>query len=268
MHNPCYTHYQVVDEHSYVCHNSDLTCPQVVVLIDEYDTPLNKAKTDADRDELQKLYISFFTVLKGRSADIRLTYVTGIKWVGLTGIYGGANHLADLTYEPEYMALCGATEAEVQGMAAHYSPHTPLSSTEVEELQQYYGGYSWDLHNASSIRPKLYNAYSMTMYFSSSRYKKPYWTDTGPTDALFRMFPKMSTLVLPLNVTAYYFQMRLIDDAEDQSYQSVARTLVEAGYATISRVFGSDDKIEIDYANDEIRQALSREVQRRALKQQ
>ena len=243
-------------------------CIQVVVLIDEYDTPMNEAKTDTDRNELQDLYIDFFTVLKSRSADIRLTYVTGIKWVGLTDIYGGANHLADLTYEPEYMTLCGATEAEVQGMAAHYSPGTPLSSTEVNELQQYYGGFGWDLYNASDSRPKLYNAYSMTMYFSSGRSKEPYWTDTGPTRALFRMFPKMSTLVLPLNMTAYYFEMRLIDDEKHESYQSLARTLVEAGYATISRVFGSDDKIEIDYANDEIRQAVSKEVKRRALKQQ
>ena len=242
--------------------------PQVVVLIDEYDTPLNKAKTDADRDELQKLYMSFFTVLKAMGSDIRLTYVTGIKWVGLTGTYGGANHIFDLTYDPEYMTLCGATEAEMQGMAAHYSPGTPLSSTDVEELQQYYGGYSWDLYNVLDSSPKLYNAYSLTMYFSSGRYKAPYWTETGPTDALFSMYPKMSSLVLPLNVTAYYFRRRLIEDEKHESYQSLARTLVEAGYATISRVFGSDDMVEIDYANDEIRQALSKEVERRELKKQ
>ena len=93
-------------------HNSDLIYLQVVVLIDEYDTPMNKAKTAA-RDELQDLYIAFFTVLRSKRASIRMTYVTGATLVGLSDMYGGASHLADLTDDPAYRTLSWAIEENI-----------------------------------------------------------------------------------------------------------------------------------------------------------
>lgn len=144
----------------------------------------------------------------------------------------------------------------MQGMAAHYSPGTRLSSTEVKELKVAYNGYSWDLRNASKRRQTVYNAYFLQMYFSSGRVKRPYWTRTA-TKSLFSVYPKLASLVLPLNVTADFLEGRhpITGGTNDESYQYVARALVEAGYATISRVF-RDGTVEIDYPNDEIRQTL------------
>ena len=107
-----------------------------MILIDEYDTPLNKAKSDADRDELQKLYMTFFRVVKAMGSDIQLTYVTGVNRVGLTDIYGGANHLADLTDSSEYTTLCDTTEAELRALAAHYSPGVDYTSAQLIDLKK------------------------------------------------------------------------------------------------------------------------------------
>ena len=111
-------------------------CLQVVVLIDDYDTPLNEAKSDAVRRELQKLYIDFFTVLKAMGSDIRMAYVTGVNWVALSDMYGGANHLADLTDSSEYTTLCDTTEAELRALAAHYSPGVDYTSAQLIDLKK------------------------------------------------------------------------------------------------------------------------------------
>ena len=84
---------------------------------------------------------------------IRLAYVTGIK------SYGSANTFEDITYDPEFMTLYGATEEEVYNMAIHYSSYTPLSSTEIDELKQCYGGYSWDFTDTSDHRNTTFNSY-------------------------------------------------------------------------------------------------------------
>ena len=139
-----------------------------MVLIDEYDRPLNKAKSTTIRSELIDLYQPFFKVIKSMSNDIRLAYVTGIK------SYGSANTFDDITYDPDFMTLYGSTEEEVYNMAVHYSPYTLLLSTEVDELKQCYGGYSWDLTDASDHRNTTFNSYLIQKYFSSGRRKQPY----------------------------------------------------------------------------------------------
>ena len=129
-----------------------MTCLQVVVLIDEYDTPLNEAKTDTDRDKLQDLYMSFFTVLKSRSADILLTYVTGVNRVGLTGIYGGANHLADLTDDPEYRTLSWGIEENIRALEAHFTPG--IDNTTAQPIGRKKGSFNFNdysLTDASSL---------------------------------------------------------------------------------------------------------------------
>jgi hypothetical protein len=68
-------------------HNYDLTYLQVVILIDEYDTPLNEAKSAAARSELIEMYAAFFRVIKSMGSSIRLAYVTGITSYGMAGIY-------------------------------------------------------------------------------------------------------------------------------------------------------------------------------------
>ena len=138
-------------------HNSYLcgVCIQVVVLIDNYDTPMNEAVSDAARSELQKLYIDFFTIIKSMDAYIRLTYVTGVNKVALCDMYGGASHLIDLTNDPEYTTLCGATDSELRALAAHYSPGVDYTSAQLDDLKKkYYGGSSWDPYNS--------NDYSLT----------------------------------------------------------------------------------------------------------
>ena len=105
---------------------------QVVVLIDNYDTPLNKAESDADRGELLRVYVDYFTILKSKLTDIRLAYVTGAK------SYGGIDGFADISTDAEYTTLCDTTEAELRALAAHYNPGINYTSAQLLNLKKKY----------------------------------------------------------------------------------------------------------------------------------
>ena len=184
------------------------------------------------------------------SNDIRLAYVTGIK------SYGSANTFEDIKYDAEFMTLYGSTEEEVYNMARHYSPYAPLSSTEVDELKQYYGGYSWDLNDTSDQRNTTFNSYLIQKYFSSGRRKHPYWINSS-SQSIYNVFPTLSSLILPVNITALslkkWYDPFTVDNGWSEEY--MARAMIEAGYATIIRVYPTGE-VEVGYPNDEIRQAL------------
>ena len=185
------------------------------------------------------------------SNDIRLAYVTGIK------SYGSANTFEDITYDPEFMTLYGSTEEEVYNMAIHYSPYTPLSSTEIDELKQCYGGYSWDLSDTSDHRNTTFNSYLIQKYFSSGRSKQPYWINSS-SQSIYNVFPTLSSLILPVNITTLSLKKQYDPFTADNGWseECMARAMIEAGYATITRVYPTGE-VEVGYPNDEIRHALA-----------
>ena len=222
-----------------------------MILIDEYDRPLNKAKSATIRSDFIDLYQSFFKVIKSMSNNIRLAYVTGIK------SYGRANTFEDITYDPEFMTLYGSTEEEVYNMTIHYPPYTPLLSTEVDELKQCYGGYSWDLNDTSDHRNTTFNSYLIQKYFSSGRRKQPYWINSS-SQSIYNVFPTLSSLILPVNITILSLRKWYDPFTADNwwSEECMARAMIEAGYATITRVYPTGE-VEVGYPNDEIKHALA-----------
>src|SRR5690606_14052812 len=76
---------------------------QVVILIDEYDKPLidyldDTAQLDANRSVLKNLY----SVLKGRDADIRLLFMTGVSRFSRVSVFSDLNNLNDITIHRHY----------------------------------------------------------------------------------------------------------------------------------------------------------------------
>ena len=121
---------------------------RVVVLVDEYDTPLteNLHRPDVLPEILDALR-AFYGALKDSTPYIAYTLVTGITRLAHAGLFSGANHLADLSYNPDINGLLGFTQTEL---------HTPQITALVAQGAQNLGCTPEELYAALE---REYNGY-------------------------------------------------------------------------------------------------------------
>ena len=93
----------------------------LVVLIDEYDAPLVIC---LDKEELfrdvRMVMSSFFSTLKSKDDCLRFLFMTGITKFSSTSIFSDFNDLTDISLNPEYGALVGYTESEIERYFDYY----------------------------------------------------------------------------------------------------------------------------------------------------
>ena len=96
---------------------------RVVVLVDEYDKPILDALgkpevARANRDFLR----GFYGVVKDCDADVEFTFLTGVSKFSKVSLFSGLNNLVDITLEPEYSAICGYTDNDLDTV---FAPELP-----------------------------------------------------------------------------------------------------------------------------------------------
>ncbi|MDK2874014.1 MAG: hypothetical protein PWQ64_1778, partial [Desulfomicrobiaceae bacterium] len=147
---------------------------QAVVLVDEYDKPILDNLTDPDtaramREGLRNLY----SVLKGRDADLRFVFLTGVSKFSKVSLFSGLNNLRDITLSEEFSAICGYTEADLdtvfapefaaaaaEGSPRRHSgglvsqkPHGPVRRLFRQCVLQPSGGPGGDDHPGARLHP-------------------------------------------------------------------------------------------------------------------
>ena len=112
---------------------------RVAVLVDEYDKPILDALEDpetarANRDFLRGLYAT----IKDCDADVRFTFLTGVSKFSKVSLFSGLNNLTDLTLDPDYSAICGYTDRDLDTVFA-----AELDGLDRDAIRDWYNGYSW-----------------------------------------------------------------------------------------------------------------------------
>lgn len=160
---------------------------KVVVLIDEYDSPLTSA---IDNPELQEIYQTglhgFYSVLKKAEKHLHFCFITGVTRYGKVSVFSGLNNLEDLTFNDEFAGLCGVTEEELHRFyeegVLQYASKTSLSPNEVYGLLKFnYDGY----HFTESLLD-VYNPYSLNKALYSCKIKD-YWSESGAPTLLVKV---------------------------------------------------------------------------------
>ena len=148
---------------------------RVVVLVDEYDKPILDNIDDAAgmlaiREGLKALY----SVIKGADEDIRFAFVTGISKFGKVSMFSGMNNLNDLTLYPDYSAICGYTDADLDSV---FAPELPGVAR--EQVMRWYNGYNWS-------GEAVYNPFDLLLFFQNRQFG-PWWFETGTPGFLARL---------------------------------------------------------------------------------
>jgi hypothetical protein len=140
---------------------------RVVVLVDEYDKPILDNLTEPDRARaMREALRDLYSVLKDADAHLRFVFITGVSKFSKVSLFSGLNNLNDITVAPEYSALCGYTEHDVDTV---FAPELP--GLDRERIRRWYNGYNWR-------GEAVYNPFDVLLLFQKREFR-PYWFETG-----------------------------------------------------------------------------------------
>ena len=175
---------------------------KVVVLIDEYDNSLLKTVYDrALFEEVRNLFAGFYEVLKTDGDYIRFCFITGVTRFQQVSIFSQLNNLIDISSSPEYAALCGYTD---------------------EELDYYFAPYIQKYYEDNNIEKRT-GAQSLVNEIVERHYE------------IFRASDEFS---VPISKTTKFEVRRIFTEHPDTGY--VLSYLLQAGYLTIRREEAGD----------------------------
>lgn len=146
---------------------------QVVVLVDEYDVPLENAYFRGFYDQMIDFIRSLFESVLKTNDDLEFAVVTGCLRVGRESIFTGLNNLEiNSVLNDNFAEYFGFTGAEVEQMLAFYGILDKYT-----EVQRWYDGYRFG-------QTEVYNPWSVTNYAKTAvtnrvAYPRPYWSNTS-----------------------------------------------------------------------------------------
>ena len=157
---------------------------QVAVLIDEYDSPLQHSWKTPQHEACTSVYREVFSVLKAQDKYEKFVFITGITKFTQISLFSVLNNLSNISFAPEYAALCGITKEELLG---DFIPEVKRLATKngwtfdeaVAQLMIFYDGYHFSHENMVDI----FNPFSLVNALSDSSLKN-YWASSGATSLL------------------------------------------------------------------------------------
>lgn len=224
---------------------------QVVVLIDEYDSPLQHSWKTPRHKECTEIYRSVFAVLKAADAKERFIFITGITKFTQISLFSVLNNLTNISFLPEYATLCGITEKEIaDNFQIYLKLMAERNNWTIQEthdkLKDYYDGYHFSDENMVDI----YNPFSLINALSESRLRN-YWASSGATSML-------SKFVKDAEIRLHDFEdcliLRNTLEMSDVTGGGAELFLYQTGYLTIKSC--EDDTYHLGFPNEEVKQAL------------
>ena len=145
----------------------------VVVLIDEYDTPVTTASANGYYEEMVSFMRAFLPGALKDNVHVKMGVMTGVLRVAKEGMLSGLNNLKVFTvFDAPFSEYFGFTEDEVEEMARYYGREDKLP-----EIRSWYDGYVFGGR-------EVYNPWSVLYYFDAGCVAKPYWLDTSSNDII------------------------------------------------------------------------------------
>lgn len=144
-----------------------------IIIIDEYDTPIQEGYSKDFYDEIIGFMRNFFSGAFKDNKNLTYGFLTGILRIAEESIFSGLNNLTvNSVMDEEYDKYFGFTSSEVREMLEYYGV-----LDKEKELKDWYDGY---LFGSSEI----YNPWSVIQYISKGCIPQAYWVNTGKNEIL------------------------------------------------------------------------------------
>ena len=228
------------------------TGQQVAILIDEYDSPLQHSWKTPQHEACTAIYREVFAVLKAQDKYEKFVFITGITKFTQISLFSVLNNLSNISFEPEYAAICGITKEELLrdfkpeiNKLAEYEDWTYDEA--VANLTAYYDGYHFSRRNMVDV----FNPFSLINALADSDLKN-YWASSGATSLLPKFVDDMEIKLGNFDPCAI---LRQTIETSDVTGGGAELFLYQAGYLTIKGYINGTYLLGIP--NFEVRQALN-----------
>ena len=153
---------------------------KVVVLIDEYDSPLVSAYINGYYENAKDFFKTFYSSVLKDNNYLQMGVLTGIIRVIKAGIFSDLNNLSTYTIlSDDYTDSYGLTEEEVEKSLKDYG-----IEAEISKVKDWYDGYKFG-------DSEVYNPWSIINFL---RFKelRAYWVDTSGNDLINDVLKKIT----------------------------------------------------------------------------
>ena len=226
------------------------TGQKVVVIIDEYDSPLLEVMHEEEQlNSMRKVMQEFYVPLKASEEMIRFCFITGITKFSQLSIFSTINNLTNISMHPRFAAICGITDEELSTtmaedirLLADYMGITPEQMR--QRLKSMYDGYRF-----SEVSPDIYNPFSLMKAFLLQKLDY-YWFESGTPTFLIRQMQRFDTDITSMEAleapsTAF--------DRPTEAMTTALPLLYQSGYLTIKGYDPEGESYLLSLPNKEVR---------------
>ena len=205
---------------------------KVIILLDEYDTPMQEAYVQGYWDEFTSFVRSLFNASFKTNPYLERAIMTGITRVSKESIFSDLNNLRVVTTTSNLYADCfGFTEEEVFAALDEYG-----MSDKRDEVKQWYDGFTFGEHR------DIYNPWSITNYLDEHRLY-PYWASTSSNGLVSRLIrtasadvkEKMEDLLRGQAITVN-FDEQIVYNQLDDNEEAIWSLLLASGYLKVQNI--------------------------------
>lgn len=155
--------------HQMACFMQRYYRENVIILLDEYDTPMQEAWLSGYWDKAVSFFSSFFNATFKTNPCLERGMITGITRIAKESIFTGMNNLKVVTTTSDkYATAFGFTEKEVFNALDDME-----LGSEKADVKKWYDGFTFGSHT------DIYNPWSICSFIENNGKYENYWADTS-----------------------------------------------------------------------------------------
>ena len=232
---------------------------ECVIIIDEYDTPIQQGHLCDFYNEIVDFMRNFFSGGLKDNPHLAFGFLTGILRVAKESILSGMNNLkTNSILDNNYSSYFGFTNEEVRDMLAYYD-----YEDKYQEICEWYDGYRFG-------NSEIFNPWSVINYISDQCFPKAFWQSTGSNDIIGEIIgtatPEINENLYKLfcgNTVTTYVDTSVIYPEVQSNPNSIYSFLLVAGYLKVAEIYPQNDgnyMCDVAIPNKEILYVYEKEV--------
>lgn len=232
---------------------------ECVIIIDEYDTPIQQGHLCDFYNEIVDFMRNFFSGGLKDNPHLAFGFLTGILRVAKESILSGMNNLkTNSMLDNNYSSYFGFTNEEVRDMLAYYD-----YEDKYQEICEWYDGYRFG-------NSEIFNPWSVINYISDQCFPKAFWQSTGSNDIIGEIIgtatPEINENLYKLfcgNTVTTYVDTSVIYPEVQNNPNSIYSFLLVAGYLKVAEIYPQNDgnyMCDVAIPNKEILYVYEKEV--------
>ena len=232
---------------------------ECIIIIDEYDTPIQQGHTCNFYPEIVNFMRNFFSGGLKDNPHLAFGFLTGILRVAKESIFSGMNNLKTYSIlDDGYSSYFGFTEKEVKVMLRYYG-----KDDKYNELSEWYDGYRFG-------NTEIFNPWSVINYISDNCFPKAFWQSTGSNEIIGEIIktatPEITEDLYKLlcgEKIATYIDTGVIYPEVQNNPYSIYSFLLVAGYLKVANIYPQSDgnfMCDVAIPNKEITFVYEKEV--------